>query len=58
MKRYPVHVTLCFLTEDDRDTVMGQLSDGWGENHVTLDWPKDVLFADAEFFNVEPTDES
>jgi hypothetical protein len=35
---YPTTVTLHFISEDERDEFIGQLSDGWGENEVDLDW--------------------
>jgi hypothetical protein len=36
--KYPVTSTLHFKNEEERDEFMGQLSDGWGENLVYLDW--------------------
>lgn len=32
-------VTLRFKSEHAKEFFMGQLSDGWGENHCNLRWP-------------------
>ncbi len=37
--QYPATLTLHFKSEAEKREFMGQLSDGWGENHVMLDWP-------------------
>lgn len=37
--RYPVQVVLRFRDEEAKKEFMGQLSDGWGENLVMLEWP-------------------
>jgi hypothetical protein len=46
-------VVLVFDTELEKDYFLGQLSDGWGENEVYLDWPENVEMADAEEIHVE-----
>lgn len=38
-RRYPVQVVLRFRDESAKREFMGQLSDGWGENLVMLEWP-------------------
>lgn len=48
-----VSVTLRFKNKEQRDYFMGQLSDGWGENHVALRWRGD--FYKAASFTVDPT---
>jgi hypothetical protein len=51
----PVAVVLKFKNRADRNFFMGQLSDGFGENHVTLAWDTTTLFEDATEFDVVPT---
>jgi hypothetical protein len=38
MKRH--RITLEFKSAFDKRYFLGQLSDGWGENRVRLEWPK------------------
>ena len=51
-----VQVVLKFRSEYEKNYFMGQLSDGWGENFVNLEWEgKDGNnFYSAEFYNVKP----
>ena len=37
--KFPSTVQLHFRSDADRQSFMAGLSDGWGENHVCLDWP-------------------
>lgn len=53
--QYPVTVRLRFKSELHRDVFMGQLSDGWGENHCSLQW--EGPFREAEFVAVDPDDD-
>ena len=39
MAKKSLSVTLHFKTKPAKDYFLGQLSDGWGENVVDLDWP-------------------
>lgn len=61
---YPCAVTLGFRNDEERRKFMGQLSDGWGENYVSLKWPWEQYvttpeqgtgdaFHHQEFFGVE-----
>lgn len=38
-EEYPVSVTLHFKNERERDFFMAGLSDGWGEDACSLQWP-------------------
>jgi hypothetical protein len=52
-----IEVTLRFKTDEDKQEFMGQLSDGWGENWVSLDWGHpNVSFEEATVFDVEVHD--
>lgn len=46
--QYPERVTLCFKNKAHKHHFLGQLSDGWGENYVSLDWGWNV---DGKAFN-------
>ncbi len=50
-------VVLTFDNTDERNKFMGQLSDGWGENVVDLewDWESGVEFVDCDVFHVTNT---
>lgn len=54
-ERYPVRVTLAFCSDAERRYFMGQLSDGWGENHCDFEWPwrSGVDFHEAELVAVK-----
>lgn len=56
---YPVRVVLGFRSEAERDYVLGQLSDGWGESYIDFDWPwKDgIEMAQAEVLGVLPSED-
>lgn len=52
-----IEATLRFKTDEDKQEFMGQLSDGWGENWVSLDWGHpNVSFEEATVFDVEVFD--
>jgi hypothetical protein len=60
LRRGPeAEVTLRFKSESEKDYFMSQLSDGWGENLVRLDWPwrDGVKFQNCRTFNVIVTDD-
>jgi hypothetical protein len=60
LRRGPeAEVTLRFKSESEKDYFMSQLSDGWGENLVRLDWPwrDGVRFQDCRTFDVVVTDD-
>lgn len=38
---WPVSITLRFKSQAAKDYFLGQLSDGWGENEVDLEWGDD-----------------
>jgi hypothetical protein len=50
-------VTLVFETPEARREFMSQLSDGWGEDFVSLKWPEGTPFDDCERFEVEVFDD-
>ena len=56
-KEYPHAVTLRFRSRSERETFMGQLSDGWGENECSMEWPEGVDLDDAEEGYVIPNEE-
>lgn len=58
LKPGQVSVTLIFDSEVAKRHVMGQLSDGWGENYVDLDWPGDLEFHESPWFEVMPIDDN
>lgn len=45
-------VTLEFPDRRHKDEVMGQLSDGWGENYVALEWDRSKKFEDTWAFKI------
>jgi len=49
-----ISITLHFKSKADRDEFMGQLSDGWGEEHCVLywRWQDGITFEDATEFDV------
>ena len=34
-----VRITFCFRDEEEKNSFLGSLIDGWGENHVQTQWP-------------------
>ena len=46
-------VTLQFKSKEDRSEFMSQLSDGWGEPFVSLEWDTTQKFDDCRKFEVE-----
>lgn len=54
---YPIKVTLHFKNENEKQVFMDQLSDGIGENFVSLDWSDKKDFDDCYSFNVSVWDE-
>lgn len=51
--RKPKHsVTLTFRSEEQKQYFLGQLSDGLGENHFSLEWPHALDLFDAESVKV------
>lgn len=55
-RRHPYGVELRFRTRAAREYFLGQLSDGWGENVVMLDWPEGGDLKDASTVNVKVLD--
>lgn len=47
---FPVTVELRFRTAEERDRLMAQLTDGFGENFCWLDWPR----RDGATFDAQP----
>jgi len=54
---HPIRVTLCFRTEAERRYVMGQLSDGFGENELDMEWDVGDLH-EANEVRVKPMGET
>ncbi len=51
----PKHeVTLTFRSREHKEYFLGQLSDGWGENVVSLQWPRNVPLYEAPMVRVTP----
>jgi hypothetical protein len=58
IKKYPKHVVLRFRSQEELEVFMGQLSDGWGENLVDLDWDsKEELSEDGQQVGVKIIDD-
>ena len=53
-KAKPTEVTLRFPSEYAKDYFLGQLSDGWGENVVHLDWDGRRNMKDCPIIDVVP----
>lgn len=43
LDNFPVVLTLRFRSEHEKSEFLGQLSDGWGENFVGLEWEGESL---------------
>lgn len=57
-EEYPAEVRLRFKTREEARKFMGQLSDGWGEEYVDLEWAwGSTKFEDSEFYAVRLNDE-
>lgn len=53
-KEYPIQVVFAFRNEEERNYILGQLSDGFGENEMNLEWAKRVDLYKAKVVCVRP----